>query len=315
MFQKATRQQSKLRLCVSGPSGSGKTYGSLKISESIKGDGRIAFIDTENGSASLYAKEFDFDVLNLEPPFTPQRFVDAIKGAEDAGYKVIVIDSATHEWEGSGGCLEMNEMTARNKFKGNTWSAWSDTNKEHQKFINAIVLSKAHIICTARSKTETAQEGKRIMRLGTKLVQRDNFEYEFTLALDIMHDGHYANAIKDRTGLFMGKDAHVIDDSTGSKILDWLNDGQSVDELMKTHLEDIESASSEAALLDIARAAYQAMKPHGDDYLNKIIVSKDKRIVFFNQSEEENNIAVNENYSEIQDLPRIDTTTFHEINL
>ena len=285
MFQKAIRSQSKLRLCVSGPSGSGKTYGSLTIAQSIKGDGRVAFIDTENGSASLYANEFDFDVLNLDPPFTPQRFVDAIKGAESSGYTVIVIDSATHEWEGSGGCLEMNEMTARNKFKGNTWSAWSDTNKEHQKFINSIVLSKSHIVCTARSKTETAQEGKRVMRLGTKLVQRDNFEYEFTLALDLMHDGHYANAIKDRTGLFMGRDAHVIDATTGDKILDWLNDGQSVDELLKTHLEDINSCDSELKLKDVYTAAYQAMKPHGDEYLRKVVNAKDaKKINLLPQS-------------------------------
>lgn len=279
MFQKATRNKSKLRLCVSGPSGSGKTYGSLTIANAIKGDGRVAFIDTENGSASLYANEFDFDVLNLEPPFTPQRFADAIKGAENSDYTTIVIDSATHEWEGSGGCLDMNEQTARTKFKGNTWSAWSDTNKEHQKFINAIVLSKAHIICTARSKTETAQEGKRIMRLGTKLVQRDNFEYEFTLALDLIHDGHYANAIKDRTGLFMGKEPLVIDAKTGEKILGWLNDGQSIDDLMKTHLNDIALAKDEQSLLDIARAAYQAMRVHGSDYAEKIIKAKDERLI------------------------------------
>lgn len=278
MFQKATRIKSKLRLCISGPSGSGKTYGALTIAKSIKGDGRIAYIDTENGSASLYSNEFDFDVLNLEPPFTPQRFVDAIKAAEDANYSVIVIDSATHEWEGAGGCLEMNEQTARTRFKGNTWSAWSDTNKEHQKFINAIVLSKSHIVCTARSKTETAQEGTRIMRLGTKLVQRDNFEYEFTLALDLMHEGHEAVAIKDRTSLFMGKQSTPIDSATGEKLLEWLNDGQSIDDLMKTHIADINQAKDEQSLLDIARAAYQAMKVHGNDYAQQIIEAKDNRL-------------------------------------
>ena len=286
MFQKATRQQSKLRLCVSGPSGSGKTYGALTIAKSIKGDGRVAFIDTENGSASLYANEFDFDVLNLAPPFSPERFVEAIKNAESLGYSVIVIDSASHEWEGEGGCLEMNETTARTRFKGNTWSAWSDTNKQHQKFINAIVLSTSHVVCTARSKTETAQEGKRIMRLGTKLVQRDNFEYEFTLAFDLNHEGHEAIAIKDRTGLFMGKIEKVIDNSTGEMILDWLNDGQTLDDLLKSHLEDINSATKEQDVLDISRAAYQAMRPHGEDYLSKIIEAKDAKLANINNEQE-----------------------------
>jgi len=281
MFQKATRQQSKLRLCVSGPSGSGKTYGALTIAQSIKGDGRVAFIDTENGSASLYANNFDFDVLNLDPPFTPQRFVEAIKGAEAANYSVIVIDSATHEWEGSGGCLEINEATARSKFRGNTWSAWSDTTKEHQQFINAIVHSHAHVICTARSKTETAQSDnggkKSIVRLGTKLVQRDNFEYEFTLAFDLVHDGHFAVAIKDRTGIFINQENKPITHETGDKLLDWLNDGQSVDDLLSTHVDDINSASNLDDLKDIYTAAYQAMRVHGVGYLDDINNAKDAK--------------------------------------
>lgn len=251
--------------------------GALVLAESIKGDGRIAFIDTENGSASLYANQFDFDVLNMQPPFTPQSFVDAIQGAEQASYSVIVVDSATHEWEGAGGCLEMNEQTARAKFKGNTWSAWSETNKEHQKFINAIVYSKAHIICTARSKTETAQADRKIVRLGTKLVQRDNFEYEFTVALDLVHDGHFANAIKDRTGLFANMGESPISKDTGAALLEWLNDGQSIDELLMTHIHDVNNAESMNDLQDIFKAATHAMKIHGDEYISKIVAAKDKR--------------------------------------
>lgn len=285
MFQKATRQQSKLRLCVSGPSGSGKTYGALTLAEEIKGDGRVALIDTENGSASLYANQFDFDVLNMEPPYSPQRFIEAIKSAEEANYSVIVIDSATHEWEGSGGCLEMNEETARARFKGNTWSAWSDTNKEHQKFVNALVHSSAHIICTCRSKTETAQSDKKIVRLGTKLVQRDNFEYEFTVALDLVHDGHFANALKDRTGLFANGSQAPITNETGQKLLEWLNDGVTADDLLESHISDIESANDVETMLDIARTAYNAMRPFGDKYMQKIIEKKDAKEKKFNETE------------------------------
>jgi len=254
MFQKATRQKSKLRLCVSGPSGSGKTTGALLLADAIKCDGRVALVDTENGSASLYANKFDFDVLNMEPPFNPVRFVELIKSAEESGYTVIVIDSATHEWDGAGGCLEMNEQTARAKFRGNTWSAWSDTAKEHQKFIDAIVHSSSHVICTARSKTETAQEGKKIMRLGTKLVQRDNFEYEFTLALDLVHDGHYANAIKDRTGIFADKPPQPITRETGELILSWLNDGKSTEEVLISFIADMSRAQDIESLTSIYKS-------------------------------------------------------------
>jgi hypothetical protein len=105
MFQKATRQQARLRLGITGPSGSGKTYSALLLARGI--GGKSACIDTEQGSASLYAHLCDFDTLNLEPPYRPERFVEAVRSAEAAGYNVLVIDSITHEWNGSGGCLEL----------------------------------------------------------------------------------------------------------------------------------------------------------------------------------------------------------------
>lgn len=265
MFVKAERKKSKLRLCISGPSGSGKTMGALTLAQSIKGDGSIALIDTENGSASLYADQFDFDVFNMEPPYAPSRFVEAIKSAELAGYSVIVIDSATHEWEGDGGCLDMNEKTARAKFKGNTWSAWSDTNAEHQKFINAIVHSQSHIICTARSKTETAQEGKKIMRLGTKIVQRDNFEYEFTVALDLIHDGHFATVVKDRTGIFSGSQPGPISPETGESIIEWLNSGKSDKDILLNYISDMKDMGTIQELQNFFSIAYRDVQAMGDD--------------------------------------------------
>ena len=123
MFHKAIRAKSKLRLAISGPSGSGKTYGALMVAKGLGGS--IAFIDTERGSASLYSDLVDFDVAEINPPYTPERFIEAIKGAEKAGYNTIIIDSITHEWNGAGGCLTLVDQIAGAKFKGNTWSAWN----------------------------------------------------------------------------------------------------------------------------------------------------------------------------------------------
>jgi len=278
MFKKAERKQSRLRLCISGPSGAGKTEGALTIATSLHGGGKIAVIDTENGSASLYADRFDFDVLNLEPPYSPQRFVDAIKDAGNSGYSVIVIDSATHEWDGEGGCLDMNEQIARAKFKGNTWSAWSDTTKEHQKFINAILHSPCHIICTARSKTETAQEGKRIMRLGTKLVQRDNFEYEFTVALDLIHDCHIATAIKDRTSIFSSRQPEPITANTGALLREWLDGGKSLHDSLQSYIVDIESMKGIDNLKALFSSAWIDIKSFNDEpSLNALKAAYDKQ--------------------------------------
>lgn len=225
-FTKAVRKRAKLRLALTGPSGSGKTYGALMLAKGLGGS--IAVIDTEHGSASLYSHLAEFDVLELEPPYSPERYIQAIRAAETAGYEVIVIDSTTHEWSGSGGCLEINEHTAQAKFRGNTWSAWNDTTPRHRAFIDAMLQADAHIIATGRSKTETAQteDGgrKKVVKLGMKTEQRDGFEYEFTCVLDITHAGHFATASKDRTGLFAG-DVQPISEATGQRLKAWLESG------------------------------------------------------------------------------------------
>ena len=229
IFKKAEREQAKLRLCIGGASGSGKTVSALNIANGL--GGRIAVIDTEHGSASLYSHLCDFDVLELKPPYSPESFIAAIKAAERAGYDVLIIDSISHEWNGSGGCLELNDEIAQGKYRGNTWSAWNETTKRHRAFLDAMLQSRMHVIATTRSKTETAQQesitGKKsIVKLGMKAEQRDGIEYEFTVALDLTHDGHFAIASKDRTGLFAGKDPQVITVETGAMLVEWLNTGK-----------------------------------------------------------------------------------------
>lgn len=226
MFQKAERRKAKLRLGITGPSGSGKTWGALLIAKGI--GGKIAVIDTERGSASLYTNLVDFDVLELSPPYTPERFLEALRAAEGAGYETVIIDSITHEWNGVGGCLELVDQLASAKYRGNTWSAWSDVTPRHRAFLDAILRSSLHVIVTMRSKTETAQTEengrKKVVKLGMKAEQRDGFEYEMTTVLDITHDTHFALASKDRTGLF-GGDPKVITEATGAMLRDWLESG------------------------------------------------------------------------------------------
>lgn len=220
-FKKAVRQQAKLRLALSGPSGSGKTFGALKIAKGL--GGRIAVIDTERGSASLYSHLVDFDTLELNAPYRPECFVEALRAAEKAGYEIVIIDSITHEWNGSGGCLESNDKLAAAKYKGNSWAAWNETTPRHRAFVDAILQSPAHIIATIRQKTDTVQEGGKVKKLGMKDEQRDGNEYEYTTVLNIIHDGHYATAAKDRTELFA--EPHTISEETGRRLRQWLSSG------------------------------------------------------------------------------------------
>lgn len=227
-LRKATRQQSKLRIGMSGPSGSGKTYSALVMAKAIAGGkmDKVAIIDTENGSADLYSHLGEFNALTLQAPYSPEKYIEAIKTCVEAGMEVVIIDSTSHEWDGKGGCLEINELVAKTKFKGNTWAAWSDTTPRHQKFIEAITTSPVHMITTARSKTDTIQtEDKKIKKVGLKEIQREGFEYELTLNFTIDREGHYAIASKDRTGLFIDRDPFVIDEKIGAELKAWAETG------------------------------------------------------------------------------------------
>jgi hypothetical protein len=261
-------------LALTGPSGSGKTYGALQIARGL--GGRIACIDTEHGSASLYSDLADFDVMELAAPYTPERYIAAIKEAEEAGYDVLIIDSTTHEWSGSGGILELVDQVASAKYRGNSWSAWNELTPRHRAFIDAMLQSRMHIIATGRSKTETAQVEengrKKVAKLGMKTEQRDGFEYEFTVVLDIVHDGHYAVASKDRTGLF-GGDAKPISEQTGADLLNWLETGEAGPNV-EAILEGIRNAQNISALKSHFDAAIQML---GKEHRDAVIAAKDQR--------------------------------------
>jgi len=271
-FVKATRKKARLRLALTGPSGSGKTMAALMIAKGLGGN--VAVLDTEHGSASLYAEPIllpngtqftppDFDALELSAPYSPERYIQAIQSAEAAGYDLLIIDSMTHEWSGSGGCLEINDTVAAAKFRGNSWSAWNETTPRHRAFIDAMLQSKMHIIGTGRSKTETAQtEGangrKQVVKLGMKTEQRDGIEYEFTVVLDLIHAGHYANASKDRTGLFAGGEPSPVTPETGARLLAWLESGEAIPDLTLI-LAGIAGSSTDTLLKSNYESAIQML--------------------------------------------------------
>jgi hypothetical protein len=249
-IRQARRSATKLRLLLEGPSGSGKTFGGLTVAKGL-GCKRVIVIDTEQGSSDLYDTILPFDVIDLRPPFTPETYIEAIEAAEEAGADCIIIDSISHEWNGKGGCLELVDEIARAKFKGNTWSAYSEITPRHRAFIDRMLRSSAHIIATTRSKTETAQvnEGGRtkVVKLGMKAETRDGVEYEFTTCLSLVHDGHFAVAAKDRTGLFSG-DPKPITVDTGRRIAEWLSGGHAVED--QAVIDGARKAISDAISVD-----------------------------------------------------------------
>lgn len=236
-----------MRLNLSAPSGAGKTYSSLLMAYGLVGDWeKVAVIDTENGSASLYSHLGAFNVLDLQPPFTPERYIEAIDTAVNAGMECIIIDSSSHEWSGPGGCLELNEKLAQAKYKGNTWSAWNETTPRHDKFVAHVLQARAHIITCTRSKMESVLEGNKVKKVGLKDIQREGWEYELTVSLSIDRDTHMATASKDRTGMFYNADPFIITPETGRKIKEWCDSGVEMPQVIAPpdKLEDIVKATS-----------------------------------------------------------------------
>jgi len=231
MFQKAERKKARLRLALCGPAGSGKTFSALKIAQGI--GGRIALIDTEHESGSLYADLCEFDTAPIAPPYTPDKYRSAIAAAEAAGYSVLIIDSFSHAWAGEGGLLDMHDKAAAAMRSGNSFTAWREITPQHNALVESLLGAKLHVIATLRTKTayDLVDDGngkKKPVKIGLAPVQREGVDYEFTSVFDLSIDGHVATATKDRTRLFDGK--HFIPSiETGQALVNWLETGVDAD--------------------------------------------------------------------------------------
>lgn len=223
-LRKSNRSQAKIRIALQGASGSGKTYSSLLLAYGLCQDwNRIAVIDTENQSADLYSHLGQYNVLTLLPPFSPERYMEAIATCEASGMEVIIIDSLSHEWEGEGGILDIHGSMA-----GNSFTNWAKITPRHNALVQKILHSGAHIIATVRSKQDyviTEKNGKQVPeKVGLKAVQRDGLEYDFSIVFEL-DINHQAICSKDRTQLFAQKIPFKIEPQTGKKIREWCDSG------------------------------------------------------------------------------------------
>lgn len=220
-FQKVKREKVWTKIMLAGPSGSGKTYSALRVGTGLAEacGSRIAVIDTEAGRVKYYADEFDFDGIELDT-YEPESYIDAIQAAIDGGYQVIIIDSGSHEWTYC--CDTVNKMP------GNSFTNWGKMTPRHDRFMEKILQSPAHVICTVRGKDEYTLEeknGKQTPRkIGLGYKQRDNTEYDYTITFNIDQSTHVASVMKDNTHLFENK-YNVLTEKDGKAIYDWANSG------------------------------------------------------------------------------------------
>jgi hypothetical protein len=319
-IKRAERKQARLRLALQGPSGSGKTATSLLVAKGlVEGlveagllphalEPRIGLIDTERKSAQLYSHLVPFDTIELDPPFTTDRYLGALHALEAAGYPVVVLDQISHEWAGKGGIISKVSELSRG---GNAFTdGWGEMTPVHDEFVDAMLRSPAHLIVTMRSKTAWVIEQKenskgRLVHVPTRVgmapVQRPGIEYEFTTLLALDTDKNKATVLKDRTEMFGPINSVLprLGPEQGAKLVKWLLAGAplSDEDRVQPTAESRAIATAEAAertfpgytnLPDLARAfeacqrALRAMVEEIDrqvlqSCLDRATAAKDKR--------------------------------------
>jgi hypothetical protein len=179
-FRPAVRENVGLLIALAGGTGSGKTYSAMRLASGIAGGKPFCVIDTEAGRAKHYADQFKFDHGDLKPPFRPNAYAEAIKAADEAGYPVIVVDSASHEHAGEGGILDMHEAEL-DRLAGDDWKkreavkmvAWVKPKTEHKQMVQRLLQIRAHIILCFRAeeKIEMVRDEKGKMQIVPKKTQ------------------------------------------------------------------------------------------------------------------------------------------------
>jgi len=192
--RRAVRKATKARLALSGSSGSGKTFTALSIAQVLVPDGRYLVIDSEpgdgeQGAAELYADLFDFDTIEWAPPFDPRDLALTIRdlgqpNQEGWVYDVVIVDSASHFWRGSGGTLDI---------AGGRFGGWKEATPAQDDLVLAVLRSPFHMILCTRAKQAYAVDDdggrQKVTKLGLEPIQRDDLEYEMQVAATI--DGQH----------------------------------------------------------------------------------------------------------------------------
>lgn len=287
MFNKAQRKKAKLRLSIAGLSGSGKTWSALEIATGM--GGKIALIDTEAGRGELYGENFNYDTAAISAPFSPEKYIEAIKKAELLGYDILIIDSLSHAWVGDGGVLSIAE-----KAGGGFQTGWKDATPKHNALVEAIIQSKMHIIVTMRSKAdyvvELNEKGKHAPRkVGLAPVQRDGLEYEMTMAMDINHQ-NIAHITKDNTQLYNQQYIKPTKEM-GAQLMEWLNTGIDLEKqfqevMLPEIIEQINATKDDIELKTVFTEVYKKYGTLYEKSFEPIITAKDKRKLYFMEMEQ-----------------------------
>jgi hypothetical protein len=256
-IRKAQREGARMVIGLAGQSGSGKTYTAIKLAYGLAGGKgeKVGFLDTENRRGSLYADIVTnpFLIGDLYAPFSPSRYVDAIRAFQDAGVEVLVIDSVSHEWEGTGGCEEI-AATSTNKVLG-----WQRAKEQHKRFMNVLLQSDMHVIACIRAREKIDfTDPKNPRPLGVQPVCEKNFMFEMTASLMMLDSGQRQEVLKCPADLLpiLGRREGFIGEKDGAKLREWIAGANQLDPEIERHRNLLQSVTQKG--MDALRTAWGA---------------------------------------------------------
>lgn len=245
IFKSATREQVGLLIGLAGVSGGGKTFSAFRLASGISGDKPFAVIDTENRRALHYADQFKFDHCELREPFIPDAYAEAIAAADAADYPVIIVDSASHEWSGDGGCLDMQDAEL-DRMAGNDWkkreackmAAWIKPKMAHKKMVSKLLQVKAHLVLCFRAEPKIEMmkiDGKMVIQEKQSLtglngyipISEKNLPFELTASFLLTPDAPGIPKpikLQEQHRAMFPLDK-PINEETGRKIAEWARGG------------------------------------------------------------------------------------------
>lgn len=262
-IRQAVREGARLVIGLAGVSGSGKTRSALELAWGLaKGDAsKIGFLDTENRRGSLYAdclvgkdgSIHRFNIGDLYAPYSPKRYSDAIKEFQQTGIEVLVVDSASHEWEGEGGCEDIAD-------DGGKVANWKKAKREHKRFMNTLLTCDMHIIVCLRAREKTSfKNPSKPESLGIQPICEKNFLFEMTASVMMHDEGRRREVIKCPAELrpFIGHDREYLSAQDGMAIRKWVDGGAKLDPEIERARNSILTITHDGAAA--VNAAWQAL--------------------------------------------------------
>jgi AAA domain len=230
-FRKAAASEAKPLIGLYSESGCGKTHSALLLAKGFTGEmNKVLMIETEAGRGEAWANDAEvggYNVYPLRESFSPSAYGAAISEAERAGMTALIIDSASHEWEGVGGVLDMASKNQEAGKKGPI--VWQKPKIEHARefMLRLTQTSIPLVIVCMRAKypmEEAAIGGKKEWRRSEHLSPKQSEDILFEM---------FVHGWIDREHRFMGtkytlesmrdilRDKEPISVATGQRLAAW----------------------------------------------------------------------------------------------